>query len=794
MRLSINERARFGARVHARWTGALVALSVAAALPTALPLAGQTSDGPQPRSFVIPRIEADVLVDGHLDERVWAEAAVLDGFHQYEPIDGRPAEERTEVLVWYAPDAIVFGVRAYDSKPESVRATNADRDAIGSDDHIQIFLDTFNDKRRAYLFAVNPLGVQEDGVRTEGAVSAGNIFGGSVDTNPDFIFESAGRLTEEGYVVEVRVPFKSLRFSTDGEQTWGLNILRQVQRTGYRDTWTDVRRANASFLLQAGSMSGLRDLERGVVVEVQPFVTGAIQGRRTETGGFDRDDLDSDAGANFRLGFTSATLDATVNPDFSQVETDVGQVTVNERFDLFFPEKRPFFLEGIELFSTPNQLIYTRRILNPLGGGKLTGKVGRVGFAYLTAYDETPDGTDALFNIARLRGDFGESSIAGITVTDRSVIDSPDYSRVVAGDVRYVFGTMYYLEVQAGTSIRPRFVTGEDGVRRTQGTETDPVWKVEFDRTGRNWGFNYQLNGLGERFDAASGFVPRNNNVSAHAFNRFTIYGERGAAIETFTAFFGPTRLWLYDDFGNESALEGGESITGILRLRGGWEVEGNAARNFFKFQDSAFDGFQTLGPSNQPITYSPRDEVDGFSGSLQVRTPTFQFGNGSVFFGRGTTAIFAEGSEGTSTTASAVATLRPSDAFRLELRTTLRRIVRELDGSEFSRSLIPRVQFEYQPTRALFFRTIAEYRSERRSPLISTATGEPLFLDGEAIDGFDLNGLRLDLLASFEPTPGTVAFLGYGSSLQTPEGFGFSGLERADDGFFLKLAYQLRR
>ncbi|HSM35525.1 MAG TPA: DUF5916 domain-containing protein [Longimicrobiales bacterium] len=770
--------------------------AAAATLCAGAPAGAAAQEGPARKSFEAPRLEAAATIDGSLDEPVWAEAALLEGFHQYEPIDGRPAEERTEVLVWYAPDAIFFGIRAFDSRPSSIRATNADRDAIDSDDHVLIYLDTFNDQRRAYLFGVNPLGVQQDGVRTEGASSAGNIFGGSVDTNPDFIFESAGRLTDDGYVIEVRIPFKSLRFPSSGEQTWGINVLRQVQRTGYRDTWTDVRRANASFLLQAGSMSGLRDLERGVVYEVQPFVTASVPGRRLEGGSFERDDLDPDAGLNARLGFTNATLDATVNPDFSQVETDVGQVTVNERFDIFFPEKRPFFLEGIELFSTPNQLIYTRRILNPLGGAKLTGKLGRLGVAYLSAYDEVSDGTEALFNIARLRADFGENSLVGLTVTDRNVMDSPEYSRVLAGDVRYVFGRMYYFEAQAGASFAPTMIADSTvgAGFRAGDSEGSPLWKLELDRTGRSWGFNYQLNGIGEDFEAASGFVPRNDNVNGHFFNRLTYYGARGAAIETVQVFFGPSRLWLYDDFGSEPALEGSETVNATVRFRGGWQVTVNPQRAFLSFLPGAYDGFATFSIEGDPIPYEPLAKVQGYSVTLSASTPTFQQGDGSVSYGYGRTAIFAEGSQGTGTTYSAAANLRPTGSLRVELRTTVQRIERVRDGSEFSRTVIPRVKVEYQPTRALFFRTVAEYRSERRDALRAARSGAVLFVQGDPVPERETNGLRLDLLASYRPTPGTVAFLGYGTSMDTREGFGFDGLERRDDGFFLKLAYQLRR
>src|SRR5688572_20939290 len=240
-------------------------------------------DGAGAPSFSIPRLEEPVTIDGRLDEPAWAKATRLSGFSEYRPVDGQPASERTEVLVWYSPEALHFGIIAHDSDPSSVRATQADRDSLDREDTVRIFLDTFNDRRRAFVFGVNALGAQEDGVQTEGALNAGRTFGGStVDLSPDYQFDSRGQLTPEGYVVEVRIPFKSLRYPSTPEVKWGLNILRKTQRTGREDTWTDAKRV-ASFLGQTGTMTGLRELKRGVVTEIQPFVTGASNGTRTDT-------------------------------------------------------------------------------------------------------------------------------------------------------------------------------------------------------------------------------------------------------------------------------------------------------------------------------------------------------------------------------------------------------------------------------------------------------------------------------------------------------------------------------
>jgi hypothetical protein len=727
----------------------------------------------------IPRLETSIRIDGSLDESAWSQATRLTGFWQYQPVDGRLAEEQTEVRVWYAPDAIYFGVIAHDRNPAAIRATVADRDNIDSDDHIIIDIDTFHDRRRAFFFAVNPLGAQSDGVRSEGAGQVSSLVPGSIDKNPDFAWESKGRITDQGYQVEIRIPFKSLRFPGSGPQSWGFNVTRVVQRTGYTDTWTDVRRANASFLGQEGALGGLHDLRRGVAVEAQPFVTATADGNRdAQTGRFTREDVNPDAGLSLRLGFTSYALDATFNPDFSQVESDQGQVTVNERFALFFPEKRPFFLEGIELFGAPQTLVYTRRIVNPKAGAKLTGKFGQLGVAHLTAVDQTDD-ADAWFNITRLRRDFGRNSIAGLSFTNRDQADL--HNRVLAGDFRYVW-SLYYTQFQYGAS----------WTSNGAGTRAAPVWQAEYDRTGRSWGFNYLLNGLGAGFDDQAGFVNRlrSDVVNGHAFNRLTLYGARGAALENFTLFFGPERTWRYDKFGFTPGLEGDEQVDATFQLRGGWQLNAHFERDFVNFQDSTFANY-TIGSAAGPV-YRPTDDFSGFVWSAKATTPTWQRLGANLQYHRGRAPIFQEGTTGKAWQWTGELDLRPTSTVRVTATGTAFRLF-HLDGREFARSIIPRLKLEYQPHRALFFRLIGEYRSERQAALRDPATGDSLLVSGEPRPATDFNGLRLDLLASFEPTPGTVAFLGYGSSLETDQAFNWSRLERVNDGFFVKLAYQLR-
>lgn len=753
----------------------------------AVPLAAQA---PAP-TVAIPRIETSTNVDGSLDEPVWRQAARLDGFYQYRPVDSRPAEDSTVVLLWYSPDAIHVGILAYDREPQSVRATLSDRDNIGSDDQVTIFLDTFNDRRRAYFFGVNPLGVQDDGMRAEGGFSTSGFGSGTQDRNPDFLWQSKGRLTSFGWQVEVRIPFKSLRWGGSGEMTWGFNVQRVTRRTGYEDTWTDVRRANASFLAQAGSITGIHDIHRGVVTEFQPAVVANAPGRRLGDGSYQRDDIDAELGANLRLGFTSLTLDATYNPDFSQVESDVGLVTINERFALFFPERRPFFLEGIDLFSSPNNLVYTRTVANPLAGAKLTGKFGAWSVAHLSAIDEFSQSgrlaadQDAFANITRVRRDIGSNSVFGVTLTNRD--EDVNYNRVLAADTRMVFGGMYYFAAQFGVS--KTHTRTDDIIEDRDGR----IWELEVDRTGRSWGFNYKLTGVGEDFTTWSGFVNRTGIVTGRAFNRLTWYGARGASIEQVQMFGGGSRIWSTDNALGSGALEGSEELNASLRLRGGWEINGSGEHGFVRFEPDDYVSYMVDsegGPSAFPLASGV---FDAFSGQVRVTTPTFQGWDvsGSVEFGE--TAIFPEAAPGKFSSASLTLNHRPSSAVRLGVSLRAQELRRARDNSEFARTILPRVKLEVQPNRALFFRVVGEYRSERQAALVDPVDGLPIMIGPNPVGATATDQLRVDWLASYEPTAGTVFFAGYGSTLRGDRPLTMRNLERQDDAFFLKAAYLFR-
>jgi hypothetical protein len=751
----------------------------------------------------VPRIESTVTIDGNLNEPAWRNAARLTGFSQYQPVDGRPADEPTEVLVWYAPDAIYFGIRARELHGNVVRATHANRDNIDSEDQVQILLDTDDARQIAFLFGVNPYGVQQDGTRsaqfaggaggpsaTGGGFRNINPLEGSVDLNPDYFFESKGRLVENGYEVEVRIPFKSLRYQGARVQSWGLHILRRVQHTGFQDTWAPAVRANANFLAQSGTLDGLHDLRRGLVLEATPTVVARAD-RSPTVGNGQSYQRKGELGGDARWGIRqNLTLNGTINPDFSQVEADVGQVLLNERFALFYPEKRPFFLDGLELFDTPNQLIYTRRIVAPVGGVKLTGKLGGTNIGSMIVSDDRQYSWAgnhlSLFGVSRVRHDFGSSNTLGAVLTTRE--DGPHYSRVAAGDFRFYHSKLYFAQFQVAGSWTDSLSNRRKG----------SIYQADWDRTGRAWGFHYTLRSIDPGFNAAAGFVNRTGIMEARAFNRLSFYGAPGAMVQTYGAFLGWNRVWNNTGDGHGLA-ESTESITPSATIRGGWQLSGAVTHSYFAFDPAQYSGLTVQRPIPAPMSLYdttafvvPGPEKDQWGGSVRVTTPTYRFFTGTAGMTRSEVPIFREAAPGRSARIDAVLDVRPTTAIRSSLQFSRLTIARRSDGSRFSSETIPRIKVEYQISPPIFLRLVGQYSARSRSPL-EDRNGNPILVNGVLDTGTTTNEFSTDWLFSYRPVPGTLLYLGYGSTLEEPQEFRFQDLRRTRDGFFGKISYLFR-
>jgi len=775
---------------HCAITGILLAAA------TALPAQGTFHGRHGELVARVPSHDATATIDGSLDEPVWQSAARLTGFSSYLPFDGRPAPDSTDVLVWYSSSAVYFGIRAFETHGP-VHATLAARDRIDSDDYVQLLIDPFNDRRRAFVFGVNPLGVQADGTRTDGGGSGapnvrGQTFGGNppanIDLSTDFVFESKGRVTDFGYEVEVRIPLTSIRFQGSDPQDWAFQVLRFAQHSGYQETWTPARRGAASLLVQSGTLSGFTGLRRDQVVELNPEFTSVRGGQRV------MDDwvtsTDNSLGGNLRWRVApNLTINGTARPDFSQVEADAAQIPGDARFALFFPEKRPFFVDGIEQFETPDLLIYTRRIVQPDAAVKLSGKIGKTSLAMMSALDSrdaSSSGEDnPLFNLLRLRRDISSASTMGLTLTDRTEGDR--FNRVAGVDTRVLFRREYTFNGHVAASAT-RDASGE--------TQTAPLWNFSANRTGLRFGFLYSFSGIAPDFAAASGFVPRTDFVKGSFYNRYSFYGRPGSLIESWLIRQGLDGLWLYDKFRDgDSVQETKFQLENVFNIRGGWIVSLTPVTESFLFDPRRYQPYavESSGVTVDTITFTPSPRTQAVYGLLRVNTPQY-----SLFSGRFTTFLgrdvdFFETAPSHRTDVTADIDFRPSDQLRLTTSYLYSRITRWRDNSMLSSASVPRLKVEYQLSRPLFLRFVGQYDNRRRDALRDPRTNEPLLLNSVLAGRQDTRDFRVDWLVSYLPSPGTVVFAGYGASLTEPDAFRFRDMERVRDGLFLKVSYVVR-
>jgi len=743
----------------------------------------------------IPRFEADATIDGDLADSVWTHAARLTGFSQYAPNDGLAAADSTQVLVWYSATAIYFGIRAFELHGRPTM-TLANRDQIFDDDNVQILLGTFHDGKRASMFAVNPVGVQGDGSLIEGAnVTASGFIGGAVvgreqpDLSPDFVFQSRGHVTEWGYEVEVRIPFKSLRYQPRQPQDWRLNIVRQVKHSGVEDSWFPARRANATFVGQAGNLVGLNGMHRGLVVDLNPEATGKASGAPTPSRGYQYDVGDPQVGGNVRWGVSdNLTLNGTIKPDFSQVESDAGQLAFDPRQALFFPEKRPFFLEGSELFQVPQNLIYTRRIVQPIAAVKLTGTSFGTDIGLLSAVDQkfaSATGTDnPIFTILRAQKSLGRDSRVGLAYTDR--IEGGDYNRVAEVDSRLVFKEIYGLNLQlAGSRTRVGGVT-----------TTAPLWLSQFTVQHRIWGLRSLFAGISDEFRDASGFIGRAGIVHSYVDPSYTTYGGSGALLQRFTGDIVVDGIWQYQNFIHGRHLQDKKlHFNGNAALRGGWNVGAGYFVESFGYDAALYAGYR-LGASGAPFTGQPT--ITNGEYIVQIGTPQWKHFSGGGYFLQGHDENFFEWASADLRLLSVDVSYRPTERLRNTVSYFWQQVNRRTDGSLVNVGRVLRTKLEYQLSRPLFVRVVGQYVQDKTDSLRDDSrTGAPIFIQGPdsltRAAASHSNLFHVDVLLSYQPVPGTVVFAGYGSNTVDEEAFRFRGLTRTDDAFFLKLSYLFR-
>ena len=685
-------------------------------------------------------------IDGRLDDLLWRDALRVTEFVQESPFEGQPASEDTEVWISYDSQNLYLAFHAHYADPGIMRATRVDRDQAFRDDNITVYFDPFLDQQRAYAFSVNGYGVQGDeiinargrsggGGRGGGRGGRGGGGGGGFsrrgiprgDDSWDALFDSGAQIVDDGFTAEMAIPFKSLRYPQRGSgvpHRWAFQIVREIRQKDENAVWAPISRGVSGFLPQMGLLEGMTNLSMSRNLEIMPVATGIQLGSLdTSSGAFGMDKAQPEGGVNVKYGITSnLTADFTLNPDFSQVESDRPQIEVNQRFALFYPELRPFFLEGAEIFNVfgPVNFVHTRTIRDPDWGAKITGKVGRTSVGFLAANDASAGSVAGLAGplgdsaanvvIGRARYDLYAESHIGAMVTNRDFLGS--HSRMALADGAFRLGqtqSVGFTAVQTDN----RDLDGID----SRGTLFDVNYRLQ----GRHWNIFNGTYLLSPDFRTDVGFVQRTDQQ-----RNVTTLGYRFWP-ESWIINWGPSvtygRNWNFEDVLEDEQFEARLSTTFANNISGSISV----TRDMERYRGVNFDksGYRAFGRISSSRKYS----IGGF----------YRYGDEvryqeNPFLGRG-------GSGGM------FITLRPVSRFQSQINLNTSRLIDPRVDPSVGDPLvfdvtIVRALSTYQFTDRLAYRNIVEFNTLQRT------TG-------------------LNMLFSYRVNAGTVFYIGYDDRYQ---------------------------
>jgi hypothetical protein len=768
----------------------------------------------------VSRFEKAPLIDGNLDEEVWDRAAVLKDFIQTQPGDNLKATYPTEVRFGFDAKNLYIGIHAFDES-NLVRATVAKRDDLSGNDYTAVWLDTFNDNRRAYVLLFNPLGIQADGIFTEGQ---------SIDFSVDVVMQSNGRITADGYTVEVAVPFNSLRYEVGVGKLWSVHVLRTVRHLDEWDSWMPLRRESRDFssatftrfMEQAGHLAGIEKLGNERTLEMIPTLTLAETGRRvgrplnSETawigaGRFVNEPIKPDFGLTAKLTLTTGvTLDAAVNPDFAQVEADQLVVTANQRFPLFFEEKRPFFLEGVEIFQTPIKALHTRTIIDPDIAVKLTGKRGRNTFGFMVASDNAPGsfsedeqndtdirpsisrliGKNASITVLRFKRDIGSESNIGVIATTYNFIER--HNQLAGFDGRLTLNPQTVFTFQLlGTSSR-RFFYDTDLDQNIYRTANGFAYHAQLQRNTRLLNVSLTARGYTPDYRADVGFIGQTNtnpwdlnisynsepkqnsrmiswSVTSSTRAQFNWQGRMHYAFEALRSQFQFKRqtyfkLDLYKDYQRVFEEEYGARRTAT---RQGAFIGGNE-------RSTVYRGFTFEAGTAPSKKYSATLVVD-----RTWKTFDYDLGAGALFPRVSPAALLDshalyDPGPGKTLDLGSSFNWRPTDTFSMAINFIRSRLLRDDTRRVAYDQRLYSMKATYQFTRFTFARVRMDYDTLK-----------------ERIYG--------QFLFGWTPNPGTAIYAGYNDDLNRLVvnplmGRYEAGLHRNRRTFFIKMSYLLRR
>jgi Domain of unknown function (DUF5916) len=738
--------------------------------------------------------------------------AKVTDFIQQQPSDGKPATQRTDVYLGYDAVNLYMIWVCWDSDPHAIRGHMTRREAVTppDDDYVELTLDTFHDQRHGFLFDVNPRGVQSDALWSEDS---------GADYSYDTVWDSNSKLTKQGYVVWMSIPFRSIRFHPANEQVWGVTLMRYIARNDEYDYWPRVSSRISGRLNQEGLITGVADVSPSRNMQFNPY--GYISGLHTLDDRdpiqprFDNRNLQGKLGLDSKFVFhDSLVLDTTINPDFAQIESDQPQNTVNQRFEVFFPEKRPFFLENSNFFSDTNigiyqtsRILFTRRIVEPSFGARLTGKQGPWNLGFFVADDRSPglivpdnsplSGTRAYFAVGRVSHDIGDQSSIGAVYVDREY--EGNFNRVGGIDASFRLGknwTSWFRSLVSSTFATEDVVSAVNTSSNSGNTIAPPA-------IGYTFGQNHEavLNGIGRRFSyemlyqditanfhTDAGFVPRTDIRNAAQYFHFYWRPEGKHLV-----FQGPELnthdIWDHNGVGLQHAYSGD------------W---------VFYFRHNLL--FAPIGGIEtdvlRPIDFSglPDDHkyVQDLGGLVVQGSPTRLITWRTTIIRDGTVLIVVPTGQlpitGNETFINHTMSIKPTGHLEIDNTYILDRVLNGAAHHASFNNHIIRSKWNYQFTRALSLRAIVQYNGLLANPTYSSLQ--------------TTRNLNFDFLFTYLVHPGTAVYVGYNSNLENlipglcnpapgslvgcdPNG---SGLVRSNglinDGrvFFVKVSYLFRR
>ncbi|MBN2184490.1 MAG: carbohydrate binding family 9 domain-containing protein [Candidatus Krumholzibacteriota bacterium] len=750
---------------HPAETVFLVIILAGVFFPSGEARALNVGTGSMEEPFKVPHMTKKIKIDALMNEAAWNGALKLVVNTEVEPGENIPAPVKMEVYLLYDESNLYVLFRSFDPDPSQIRARYCDRDALWNDDWVAIFIDTFNDGRRDYGYICNPFGVQSDIVESE--------MGGN--SAWDAIWDSAGRVTSDGYIVEMAIPFNSLSFQrSESNQVWGLDLVRSYPRDvrHHIGLWPRDRNNNC-YMCQAQKISGFARIEPGKNIEIAPTISGIFTQEREgyTSGDFVEKEKSFDPGVTMRWGFTpNMTLSATGNPDFSQVESDAMQLDINTQFALYYPEKRPFFLEGADFFNTHMRTVHTRSFSDPDWGIKLSGKEGRNAIGFFSVQDRITNLTfpaqeysDAasldqrsVGTVLRYRRDVKSSSNIGFLISDREGKDYYNRVGVIDGKLKFNKKDQMAIMFIGSVTSYPEQVAADYG--QPEGSLEGGATEIYYLHGTKSLDWYAIYRAFSPQFRTDIGFFPRVDYNYTEAGFGYTWNNDPdnwwnmmnfGACHETEHDFSGERLLVGYSWWYNYRGKKQSE-----LDLVGFGRVQRYGGEDFYLKGLIADTGFYPFGAMSIFLHGVVREAID-----------------------------YSNIQDGLQMMINPVIEYRIGTHLSLGIDHTYERF--NVDDGRLYDANISRVNLVYQFNRRTFFRWIGQHRYYKRSA--------GLYLDD--IDPTKENFFN-QLLFSYKINPQTVLFLGYSDIFYGGREYVASDEYReidpvqTDRTFFMKIGY----